>query len=306
MKTKLKDAIATLALGLSSVIAVLPVTTFAAPPAPTLQTPGNNASNVSKDNLKFTWTFDKSVTNQRIVISQNQNFTGFKDSNNTSGCDNTCLTRTTSDSDRITIVGNTASFTKTMDLSGKTYWWKVRVNSPSGTTWSGIRSFTTAGQSAKTTPLSSSYMSNLSQGFGGWNSDFGGYHTGYDIATTNSNPTVSAIEDGIVQWNSTSSSKYTGNYNKYFNAFVVVKHGNFYAYYGHLNSSLAVGSKVTKGSAMGTIRDAYTKSGNLNKSNNHLHISISTGSDWVRSGWGYQTSTSGVNQFVNPASYIGL
>ena len=174
-----------------------------------------------------------------------------------------------------------------------------------------------------TTPLSSSYMKNLTQGFGGWNAKFGGYHTGYDIATANSNPSVYAIADGEVVYNATSSGNYVTKYRKYWNGFVIIKHGNFYAYYGHLNSPLSNGSKVSKGSSIGSVRDAYSCKASIDKSgecktnsgsdgsalytgNNHLHISISTGTNWVREGWGYQTSLSRLNQFVNPAKYIGL
>lgn len=158
---------------------------------------------------------------------------------------------------------------------------------------------------AVTTPLDSSYMKSVSQGFGGWNSSFGGYHTGYDIATANRNPSVYAIADGTVVWNSTSSSKYTNAFDKYWNAFVIIKHGNYYAYYGHLTSSLKENSQVRKGSSIGSVRDAYSSSTKKNTGNNHLHISISTGKDWVKSGWGYQ-SQKGLDQFVNPAQYIGL
>jgi cell wall-associated NlpC family hydrolase len=100
--------------------------------------------------VQYTWTFDpknqKNVTSQRIVISQNQGFTGFRDANGTSNCDTSCVTRATSDnSDRITVAGNTASFTQNVTSPGQTYWWKVRVNGAGGATWSETRSFTIAG-----------------------------------------------------------------------------------------------------------------------------------------------------------------
>lgn len=264
------------------------------PPVPTLNTPSNGATNVPKANVNFSWS-SSGATSYQLVISQNSAFSGF---NGSSTCDNTCFTTVTTSNSRL---GN-------MNLDGTTYYWKVRAyNSGGASGWPVVRTFTTAGQT-KTTPLDLSYMQNrnVAQGFGGWNSNFGGYHTGYDIGTANSNPSVYAIEDGTVVWNSTSSTKYTTNYTKYFNAFVIIKHGNFYAYYGHLNSSLNINSTVKKGVSIGSIRDAYTSSDKLNKENNHLHISISTDTSWIKSGWGYQTTLSGLNQFVNPGGYIGL
>jgi murein DD-endopeptidase MepM/ murein hydrolase activator NlpD len=157
------------------------------------------------------------------------------------------------------------------------------------------------------TPLSSSYMKNISQDFGGWNSYFGGYHTGFDIATRNENPSVYAVDDGEVVWNATELSKYKTQHDKYWNAFVIIKHNGYYAYYGHLASPfLSIGNKVTKGSLIGQVRDAYTNQDKKDTNNNHLHISISIGKDWVRSGWGYQPTQTGLNQFVNPRKYIGL
>ena len=85
-----------------------------------------------------------------------------------------------------------------------------------------------------------------------------------------------------------------------------MNHGNFYAYYGHLKSTLKIGEKVSKGKSIGTIRDAYDDENALDRGNNHLHISISTGAAWVQQGWGYQKTQSGLKQFVDPKSYIGL
>jgi surface antigen len=98
--------------------------------------------------VQYTWKFDqKNVTSQRIVISQNQGFTGFRDANGISNCDTSCVTRATSDnSDRITVAGNTASFTQNVTSPGQKYWWKVRVNGAGGATWSKTRSFTIKGQ----------------------------------------------------------------------------------------------------------------------------------------------------------------
>jgi len=35
-----------------------------------------------------------------------------------------------------------------------------------------------------------------------------------------------------------------------------------------------------------------------------LHLSISTGADWERSGWGYKLTQDGLKQFVDPKSKV--
>lgn len=162
------------------------------------------------------------------------------------------------------------------------------------------------GSSLGVAPLDTTYMNqSLAQDFAVLNG--GKWHTGYDISTKDKNPSVLSVADGTVVWNSTASYKDSTDYWKYYNAFVIVKHGGFYAYYGHLNSSLAIGDSVHQGASIGTIRDAYEGNDKLNRGNNHLHISISTGSDWVKYGWGYQATESDVkSKFVNPRNYIGL
>ncbi len=175
--------------------------------------------------------------------------------------------------------------------------------------------------------LDSSYMGKpLSQGYKVKNKYFNNWwHTGFDIGTSNSNPNVYAIADGDVVCDNTSISRYKTNYSKYWNGFLIIKHGNYYAYYGHLNSSVSVRKHIYKGDIVGTIRNAYKCNENLtkiadvqecgskddksvlNKVNNHLHISISTGEDWIKGNWGYQSTESDVEKlFVNPTSYIGM
>jgi len=153
-------------------------------------------------------------------------------------------------------------------------------------------------------PLDPSFMKNVSQNFGVWNKTYGAFHTGMDISTPGAHPNVYAISDGIVVWNSTSSAKYTNEHEKYFNAFLIIKHTGFYAYYGHLSSPLEISATVEKGKIVGTIRDAYSgKSVDTNA--NHLHISVSTGPDWITTGWGYKKSETDVLLFANPTDYFG-
>lgn len=132
MKTTTKI---TLAVAVSAVLGSS-VAFAAPPPKPTLNTPANGATNVAQKNVKLSWS-SQGATNFRFVISQNPNFSGFRDNNSDSGCDGTCLTKTT---------GAATSYTKDMDLAGQTYYWKVRANNKDGASpWSDVRSFTTAG-----------------------------------------------------------------------------------------------------------------------------------------------------------------
>lgn len=275
-------------LGISNVLA--------APSTPSLLTPQNGQPNLTLTNGYFSWSPSTNAISYRIVVSKDRSFSGF---NNTTGkCDSTCGT-----------TGGLKSTYQYRNLSmpATTYYWKVAAYDSKGVfRWSAVNTFTTT-KPTVVTPLSSSYMRNVSQEFGGWNNNFGGYHTGFDISTSNANPNVYALDGGTVVFNSTNSSNYNSSFTKYFNGFVIIKHDTgYFAYYGHLNSQLSANSKVNKGDTIGYIRDAYDSGNRLNRSNNHLHISISKGSDWIRSGWGYQKTNTGITQFTNPKSYIGL
>ena len=106
----------------------------AIPLAPTLKTPANTQPNVPKANVNFSWDASARATSYRIVVSQNQSFSGFNPSNLT--CDGTCGT------DKIT----GTSQTRNLLLDGTTYHWKVNASNATGASgWSVVRSFTTAG-----------------------------------------------------------------------------------------------------------------------------------------------------------------
>ncbi|MCB1921670.1 MAG: hypothetical protein KDJ28_17090 [Candidatus Competibacteraceae bacterium] len=139
-------------------------------------------------------------------------------------------------------------------------------------------------------------------------------HTGIDIGTSNANPQVFSLCKGTVKYNTTSGN-YSSQYDKYWNAFLVIAHdcnndGNvdIIGYYGHIISSLSVSSTVSSGGiAIGTIRDAYDKYNNINKSSNHLHLSISQPSKIFSNEWGYygaSCSAVGDRGFLNPISYF--
>jgi len=109
------------------------------PQTPSLNTPYNGQSDVSQSKVNFSWSVGNAsvakVSNYRIVISQYQDFRGFRDDNANSSCDSTCATTTT---------GSVTSYIKDMNVSGQTYWWKVRASGEGGlSAWSVPRSFTT-------------------------------------------------------------------------------------------------------------------------------------------------------------------
>lgn len=299
---------------------------FAAPTAPTLRSPYNAQVGLPTSSVNFIWNASGYNPTYRIVISQNSVFGGFIDNGGSSTCNNgTCFT----------IATTAKNYYKSLNCSGHTYYWKVRTSDSTGTSpWSSVWSFKTYGSDSciPTAPLSSSYMGNLSATTYGTQVSTNSFHTGQDIGTIYSNPSVYAVDGGTVVLNSTNSTSYATLYRKYWNGFVIIKHDSgFFAYYGHLNSLLSVGNRIDKGAVIGTIRNAYkcnialslngecrasstSDSSILNTSNNHLHISISTSgwttgslSGWITSGWGYQPTLNDVyNKFVNPRSYIGL
>ena len=107
----------------------------AIPLAPTLKTPANTQPNVPKANVNFSWDASARATSYRIVVSQNQSFSGFNPA--TLKCDSTCGT------DSIA----STSQTRNLLLDGTAYYWKVNASNATGASgWSVIRSFTTAGQ----------------------------------------------------------------------------------------------------------------------------------------------------------------
>ncbi|MDP2901537.1 MAG: M23 family metallopeptidase [Methylovulum sp.] len=286
-----KTALARLA-GLS--LLAFSVSVVAAPPVPTLSTPYNGATNVSQSNVRFSW-YSSGATSYRLVISQNSSFSGFRDVNGSSTCDSTCFTIATS----------STSYTKNMDFSGQTYYWKVRANNSTGaSSFSGYRYFTTAGTATaqKVWPLTS--HSNIPFGVGSYN--FGSYHTGIDIMTTLNTP-VYAMCKGTVMLNKT-NNPYSTAYDNYWNSFLIIKHdcnGDIiYGYYGHLSSTLATNSSVSANQVIGSIRMAKTTTGADYPGNNHLHFGLNK--SYLSSGWGYASSLSAVTSlgWVNPKTYL--
>ena len=266
----------------ASFVALPPV-----PQAPTLNNPANGATNVSQSNVSFSWSVANAaaaqVNNYRIVISQDQSFSGFNDTGtDSSSCsNNTCLTTTT---------GTTTSFTKNMDLAGKTYYWKVRANGLGGVSpWSVTRSFTTAGLST----LTAVNLVFPSTGSGWTNTSGSPYHIKWTCAASCSkNLTLDDSNALDLNLNTPTHDSDAGKYvypiadgtvfatsDKY--GFVLVKHSvplrlddgtvlnTWYSGYMHMSNRKSTGS-VTTGTSIGNVS-------NVGATNNHLHFVIYQG-----------------------------
>ena len=108
-------------------------------PAPGLNSPNNNANNVSVSKQDFRWNSVSSnagTPNYRLLLSTNYSFSGFTNSSDGGYCNSnqTCKT--------IVITNN---YYSGFNLEyGTTYYWKVRAgNNNAGGSWSNIYSFTT-------------------------------------------------------------------------------------------------------------------------------------------------------------------
>lgn len=258
------------------------------PDKPTLNSPTAGATNVAMTQVPFSWSVNNAtaakVDNYRIVISQNQGFTGFTDNNGNSSCDNTntCLTTTT---------GKTTSYLKDkMELAGWTYYWKVRANGAAGAVWSDVRSFTTVGTSNSNNlifPFSQGQNWKICQGYNtnqithkgslihsfdlsiASNSAIGSYGCNSSTSATSSKQNVVAPAKGYVRWKGSNStdivcmtlSKTTVN-------------GANSVMLGHLtlNSNIAVGvnaPSISQGSIIGTLNSPAALNGNYA----HIHMS---------------------------------
>lgn len=261
----------------ASFVALPPV-----PQAPTLNNPANGATNVSQSNVSFSWSVANAaaaqVNNYRIVISQDQSFSGFNDTGtDSSSCsNNTCLTTTT---------GTTTSFTKNMDLAGKTYYWKVRANGLGGVSpWSQPRSFTTAGATNNFVfPFSTGQTWKVCQGYNtqeithkgtlvnsfdfsiASNAAVGAYGCNPVTASSSSGQNVIAPANGRIAWKGkTSTDIICIDLDK------VASNGAKSVMLGHLTlrSGVSVGSSVSQGDIVGTLNSPVTLNGNYS----HIHM----------------------------------
>lgn len=121
-------------------------------------------------------------------------------------------------------------------------------------------------------------------------------HNGIDIPVPCGSP-VYSLCDGLVVENFTNKS--------YWNSFLIIKHNCcnrvFYAYYGHISSKIEKNNSVVAGQEIGFIRHDEDK-----ESVDHLHLSINTGDDWDREGWGYNYSCQEAKAegYVCPFEYV--
>lgn len=146
-------------------------------------------------------------------------------------------------------------------------------------------------------PLEESWT--VTQDFGVYNSNFGGYHLGEDVLT-NSEVPVYAPANGIVKHNSSRTS---------YGYVVIIEHqlpnGNYVcSVLGHLRSEgiAEVDSEVTKGQIIGYLSSDPSENGGYDFT--HLHFGIRKGSynsNWVY--WGYGASSE-VNNWYDPSNFV--
>lgn len=122
---------------------------------------------------------------------------------------------------------------------------------------------------------------------------YGGTHTGVDIMKQIGAP-VYSVGNGTVKINNTNRN-YGTLYANYWNSFLVVYYPslNRYVYYGHLVSNLPVGSNITRGQNLGTLRGAYNSSNVRTPSADHLHLGVKT--NLITSNWGYTAAGTSVS-----------
>ena len=148
-------------------------------------------------------------------------------------------------------------------------------------------------------PLDQTYMANVpSQGFCSVNSNLpppNNIHTGNDIPVP-AGKFVYALCDGKVVYDNTTKG--------YWDSFLIVQHDcgerRLYAYYGHVTSAVKSSNHIVAGEVIAKIR------GDSGQYGDHLHLSISTGSDWDRRGWGYDSSCENIKaeKYQNPSSFL--
>lgn len=155
-------------------------------------------------------------------------------------------------------------------------------------------------------PLLPSYMDkkNISLGFCDVNpyiSPPRNIHIGIDIFAP-AEETVFSLCDGKVVYDKTNEEGTT-----YWNSFLIIEHrcdGHIlFAYYGHVFSNVNDPNNIKKGEKIAKIR--HDTSGSVP---DHLHLSISTGKDWDRYGWGYVTKCEDAitEGYKNPLTYLNF
>jgi murein DD-endopeptidase MepM/ murein hydrolase activator NlpD len=128
------------------------------------------------------------------------------------------------------------------------------------------------------------------------------FHAGHDFDCPVGTPTV-GIDRGKIA--------FIGNVNGFggFNpdipgGVVVVKHGNVFAIYGHIDyrDDLILGAEVDKGRVLGKVANYfYGKKDGTILELPHLHFCIYRGKNIFSTKWGYVNS---LKDFYNPLNYI--
>ena len=123
---------------------------------------------------------------------------------------------------------------------------------------------------------------------------YGPTHNGVDImAKVDTEVYPYNDPEATVMYNYTSpiyGKDYGSLYLNWWNSFLVVYYPSFksYVYYGHIVSDLAPGKIKNLNKAIGTIRGSYDDKQNRTPNTDHLHLSVSIGTNPpITKGWGY-------------------
>jgi hypothetical protein len=144
-----------------------------------------------------------------------------------------------------------------------------------------------------------------------------GIHKGLDIMASCKKPVYPYKDsDAYVKLNWTNASKYTNEYDKYWNSFLIVYYPNLelYVYYGHIVSSLSDNQKIDANEPLGYIRESYgyDKNGQIIRTPNNDHLHLGVNKDFVdgkNEKWGYATSATTIETleshgWVNPIDFM--
>lgn len=196
--------------------------------------------------------------------------------------------------------GDGSNFNFMYLVKAGTYYVSVRHKSTSGVGSYNLTNFFSSGEKYIFYPLSKDLIVNkssakLSNPIA--SQVFSKTHLGQDILAT-VDTIIYSIGEGIVKYNHTNPSD-TTLFKKYWNSVLVIYYPAIdrHVYYGHINSSLAFGTWVQKGQAIGKIKPSYADGDIRTPANDHLHLGIKK--DLVTSNWGYTTSGTSLTTLEN-------
>ena len=139
---------------------------------------------------------------------------------------------------------------------------------------------------------------------------YGGlWHTGKDFDVP-LDTEVRPVEDGIVNFAWLDLPGFGGLNPVKNGPCILINHGDWYGYYGHITPKVKAGDKVTKDTIIGTVSkftNGVDENGNEIECD-HLHLSVWDGKDPAMSKMGYRpVGTDGsvdMGRFVDPVKFL--